>query len=431
MQINIQNPYKDVQWGQWGAYLAQLHCHSNAGDGNERYADVIEEHYKAGYDVLAMAEHGVVCRGWVGRPNHLPVMNWLQQKANKGEGKAPQGLTRQRFDEITTGADRDGRGMTRVPYAVEQNMTSLNKAHVVSWFADWGNAFLGGTGDYNLAVGGVHRAGGVSAIAHYADTCQYRKPPLEMAFADKKGEYYIWKIQRLFEKYDSLVAMEIPEAADRKLWDILLNHVGPSGRNIYAIQTSDLHKFDRMMRGYTWMLMPENKPEHLRPCLESGAYLAGGCFIEKKEEIDRWKRVLPDCHFEMEHAWWADRSAPKPMVKNIAVKGNTITLEHEHALGVQWISGGEQVGIGNSIDLQALHATGKLGCYVRAELLGEGGLLCTQAFLLDYDGMPAPTLTPRRFFDWGYIPAVLRILFFWPVGKLNDWRHRVIHKKTM
>ena len=428
MKIHIQNPYQDVIWGHWGAYLAQLHCHSNAGDGNERYTDVIEEHYKAGYDVLAMAEHGVVCRGWVGRPNYLPVMQWAQQKINKGHGPPVRGLTLERFDEITQGTDRNGHGMTRVPHAIEQNPVSLNKAHVVSWFADWGSAWWGGSWDYTNAVRGVHRAGGVSVIAHPADTCGFRKPPLSEAFAGKNA-YYIWKIQRLLEKYPSLLGIEIPEAADRKLWDILLSHLGPTGRNITAIQTSDLHKFDRIMRGYTWMMMPENKPEHLRPCLESGAVLAGGCFIEKKEEIDRWKRVLPNYKFKMEHAWWADQSAAKPMVIDIQIDGSTMSIAHENALGVQWISGGEQVCMGDSIDLAAVHAAGKLGCYVRAELLGEGGLLCTQAFLLRYDGMPAPTLTPKSFFDWGYIPAILRIIFFWPAGKLTDWLHHVIYKK--
>jgi len=60
---------------------------------------------------------------------------------------------------------------------------------------------------------------------------------------------------------------------------------------------------------------------------------------------------------------------------------------------------------------------------VRVELFSLGGVLYTQPFLLEYEGMPTPTPVPEDFFDWTRIVGTARWLLY-PAGRLVDlfWR---------
>ena len=60
----IGNPYADVEWGGWNAYKTQLHCHTNASDGDSSIADTIEAYYAADYDILALTDHMTLGVQW-------------------------------------------------------------------------------------------------------------------------------------------------------------------------------------------------------------------------------------------------------------------------------------------------------------------------------------------------------------------------------
>ena len=63
---------------------------------------------------------------------------------------------------------------------------------------------------------------------------------------------------------------------------------------------------------------------------------------------------------------------------------------------MQWVSDGKVIAEGETLDLIA--AAQNIGCYVRAQLLGKGGLCLTQAFILDDGNMqevPLRKLTPE------------------------------------
>ena len=53
---------------------------------------------------------------------------------------------------------------------------------------------------------------------------------------------------------------------------------------------------------------------------------------------------------------------------------------------IQWVADGEVIATGNTVDLNEYE--GQIGCYVRAQLLGPGGICFTQAFILDDGGEP-------------------------------------------
>ena len=60
----IENPYKDVKWGEWRAYKASLHSHTNASDAVPTIAESVEKHYELGYDILAISDHAVIGVPW-------------------------------------------------------------------------------------------------------------------------------------------------------------------------------------------------------------------------------------------------------------------------------------------------------------------------------------------------------------------------------
>ena len=83
---------------------------------------------------------------------------------------------------------------------------------------------------------------------------------------------------------------------------------------------------------------------------------------------------------------------------------DTIALTAENALIVHWIANGKVIQVGTTIDLDDY--SDKIGSYVRAEAYGEGGVMYTQAFTLEYDG--APAAAEREFFvDLGSIATAI------------------------
>ena len=88
-----------------------------------------------------------------------------------------------------------------------------------------------------------------------------------------------------------------------------------------------------------------------------------------------------------------------PTVTRIIVNENeqSISIEGKNYNRVQWISNGKIIAEGEKIDLIA--ASQNIGCYVRAQLLGKGGICLTQAFVLDDGNMHEVTLrniTPQQ-----------------------------------
>jgi len=406
----ITNPYAGVDWGTDVPCRGNLHTHSTLSDGGTNFSEMVERHYELDYDFLAMTDHGTVDRGWTDLNSA-----WLIQTAlnltKSGEPSTP--LTQARWQAISTGADRCGRGMLRVPFGIEQNPTSLNNAHVNSFFADVGHGLLGGTGDYETPVREANKAGGLCVLNHVGRyTNQDKKAPKD-AYEGFMGNYYIYKIQRLLEKYPALLGIDINSKTDgetrndRKLWDKLLINLAPAGRNVFGLATSDTHSLGGVDTGFLWALMPANNETNLKACLQAGAFFAAAHDIKNPDELRQWAQ---ETGLPLGNAWSADRGADEPMITDITVSAGVITLEAENALAVHWISDGKVVATGDSIILADCEG---LGAYVRAELFGEGGVLYTQPFLLAYDGMPKRNPVPWYFIDLGGFLAVLRRIALW------------------
>lgn len=420
IDYEITSPYETVNWDTYGQYKASLHNHSIVSDGNNDFNFVVETYYSMGYDILAMTDHGTVDRSWT-EPNYVPALQLVLGFRRENGFEKPTGLTEERYEQITTGSDRDGRGMLRVPYGIENNPVSINNSHVNSWFVDYGNGVLGGTSDYETPIKEVEKLGGLSVINHPGEYTNARDEDDFSKAYNEDYEYYINKFARLLKKYPSCLGIDINSKGDsrtrhdRKLWDILLQKVVPSGRNVFAIASSDAHRLSAMDNGWTIMLMPSNTVDNLKTCMQQGAFFAGSRFIKNTPELEQFSKELGYNVADENGEWYASPYLVQPVITKIAVddEEDTIAITAENYLTIHWIANGEVIHVGSDIDLDDY--SDKIGSYVRAEVFGEGGILYTQAFTLDYDG--APEAENTFFFDWGNVIKLFADSILYVCGK--------------
>lgn len=441
VDYTITSTYADVDWDNCNQYKADLHSHSTASDGDQTIQQQVEKHYEHGFDIMALSDHGVVDYGWDKEMTAKTIRVILSIK----EGNRPLGLL------SASGTTEAGKAYTyaddyykqydennnplhtmmRVPFANEQNPTSFNNAHVNTWFVDYGNNVVGGTSDYETPIRNVHKLGGLSVINHPGEYSNARDEECYEDAYDLDTVHYRYvanKFARLLVKYDSCIGIDINSKGDyrtrydRKLWDILLQKVIPQGRNVFAIATSDAHNPNIVNSGYTMMLMPELTADALKASMKNGEFYAGSVYMGSREEIRVWSEELnaaglaPQLASDLKTTYETilqeeanggqdtifkfNTEAAAPRITNVSVDDteDSITINTENAHLVHWIADGEFIATGNSIDLDDY--SDKIGSYVRAEVIGDGGVLYTQAFVLDYEG--APEAEDTFFVDLGY-----------------------------
>jgi hypothetical protein len=303
--------------------------------------------------------------------------------------------------------------MLRVPFGIENNPSSLNNAHVNSWFVDYGDGLLGGTSDYETPIKAVDELGGLSVINHPGEYTNARDEDCTADaydYNDSMYKYYIDKFTNLLVTYDSCIGIDINSKGDsrtrydRKLWDILLQKVTPTGRNVFAVATSDAHSTGAAYTGYTRMLMPENTSANLQACMANGEFFAASRCLGNHDELVIYadylaKNGTPEAKAAMEDVvarqakdynakYEADYVTEAPVVNKVTVDdtADTIALDVSGEWCVRWIANGKTIAWGDKLALDDYSED--IGSYVRAEIFGEGGITYTQAFLIDYDGAP-------------------------------------------
>ena len=420
----ITNPYENVDWS-WNQYKADLHTHTTASDGDDSLKAMVETNYDYGFDIYAISDHGTVNYSYTYQ-DVIPALKTFLQIKNPEAKVVPLdaegGLTfdGNRYDVVTeNGGDyyyqtyedgSIGQKMLRVPYAIENNPTSLNNAHVNSWFVDYGHGLVGGTSDYETPIKAVDELGGLSVINHPGEYTNARDEDYTADAYDESYSYYIDKFESLLLKYPSCIGIDINSKGDsrtrfdRKLWDIMLMDLTPAGRNVLGIATSDAHRTTAAYTGYTMMIMPENTVENLYNCMDAGEFFAASKCLGNHEELQEIAAYLinngdeaaaeigADILSRQAENYNAKYEAPldvdAPVVNEILVNDaeDTIALDVDDALCIRWISNGKTVAYGDEIDLDDYSS--EIGSYIRAEIFGEGGIVYTQAMLLDYQGAP-------------------------------------------
>lgn len=438
--FTITNPYANVDFATVGTYKTALHAHTNASDGDPTLKASLERHVQTGYDVIAITDHGTVNYTWeYENPNKL--IHGALSLVGKSEGDLDYLGKEGTFSDGTaytygTAANGDdqlvlstGKTVLKLPFGIENNAVSAN-AHVNSWFTDYCDNTVT---VYEDAVRGIDRRGGVCVINHPGE---YTKARYELHTEDAYDPenpsyaYYINKYASLIEKYDACIGIDMNSKGDnrtrfdRKLWDELLRRFSANGENVYGIASSDAHQLSVIDTGFTYLLMPELTCAAAEKALKNGEFFAASHCLGNYDELVDIAAALKEFYGETElyrnvaeaAQSMADRvaaiengdmdadedisitysvlddnglctAATQPYVTGITVddENDTITIDTENALIVRFISDGKLITTLKAdeavFDLGAY--AGELGDYVRAEVFGEGGMVYTQAFLLN------------------------------------------------
>lgn len=351
LDFTIDSPYASVNWETYGQYKADFHAHSNESDGSPQPADTVEEHYKKGFDILALTDHNVTNTTW--------------NRKDDPTGKGRTYLTDERLEEITNGVGRDGRGMVAIMNSDEQSMSD----HLNTFFTPFNNE-AGATLESNIAK--TQELGGICHINHPGRYTGGKNTSGTAGEEASNNPETVKKYVDLFNKYSACVGMEIinkldgDSYSDRILWDNILKETMPEGRFVWGFSNDDTHSNSATGHSYNMMLLPSNTSTNVRAAMENGTFYASAK-VAKREGY-----TVTDIA--------AINNYQPPIITNIEVDQNedTITIEGDLYHTIEWIADGEVIATGNTIDLNDYE--GKVHSYVRAQLKGNEGISFTQPF---------------------------------------------------
>lgn len=402
----IVNPYKDVIWegeNAWGAYKGSLHSHTTYSDADYSLEVMVKEHYARDFDFLAVSDHGVTGVEWDKAPYRHPL--YFYQPILGNEFKH---LTTEEYEAIKNGTyNNRGYGMTPVLGANEFNNLSLTKNHVNGHFlkANEGNAYPGMENEqgYDGALNYIDEHGGLSYINHPGDWLASNDNP-----AIVNDDYSVSFFGNLILKYDSCLGIEIlnerngTTGYDRVLWDNLLMYTLPYGKNVIAFSNNDTHWPDTINSSYSVFMMEENTSDNIKETMQSGAFFA----VTRRLRANTLNEIGPAVEIDC-----IDSEASHPMFTNIAVDGHSVSVSASDAKTLQWIANGKVIktvdlsnGGSYTLNLDDIDGAEDFA-YIRAELFGDGGLCCSQAFVID-DGSE-----PLEYQPVTGLPALLTNIF--------------------
>lgn len=363
----IVNPYESVDWSTYDTYKANLHAHTTASDGDVTLSDMVQAYYDAGYDILSITDHGVINTGWRDERKTNGIFNGFRKVYPMSE---------EQYQRITTGADRNGRGMTDITGGVECNMAVVSKTHVNGYFTTYGQGIWGYENDYKTATQRIEKAGGFSVLNHVGDWVNSNN------FPERSHEaMYISYFADIFTSAKSCLGMEIMNntdnvtRSDRALWDELLKVVIPTGRNIWAFADDDSEQLNEIGRSFELFPLAENTEENVKNAMESGSFFAASRY--RKAEKNSGEEDF-------------EGNGNVPVVTDIKIdqNENTISVSVDRSKTpcdeIRWIANGKVISNDYTIDLNDYEDD--IGCYVRFELQGEGGVTYSQAFEVKYEG---------------------------------------------
>ncbi|MBQ3498125.1 MAG: hypothetical protein IJA87_03245 [Clostridia bacterium] len=387
----IVSPYDKVVWEgdeAWGAYKGTLHTHTTYSDADLDLPTMIKGYYNRGFDFVANADHGVTGVEWNKEPAR-PLLYMYQYIIGNKVGH----LTDEEYEGIISGTyplengQPRGTGMTCVTGANELGYITLTKSHVNGYFLDpsVGNAWDGGENGYEEAIKFIDDNGGLSHINHPGDWLQSNSNHNVV-----NDPEYVKYFSDLVLKYDSCLGTEVfnerngTTGYDRILWDNMLMYCLPYGKNVIGFSNTDAHWLDTIDTSFMIFMMEENTMDEVKETMQSGAFFS----VTRKLRANEFE-IGPTEEIDV-----ANTDLPYPMFSNVITDGHKVSVNYSDAKQIQWIADGKviakQAVSGNgtyTIDLDTIDGAENY-TYIRAELLGEGGMCLTQAFVIDDGSAP-------------------------------------------
>ena len=408
----IGNPYASVDWSAWGAYKTQLHVHTNGSDGSEPLDVVVEEHYRLGYDILAITDHMVLGVPWNQAPRSVPIMRLVKSSRTGIAPLVP--LTDARRQEILDGVGRDGRGMLEITQGVELNGAVPSNSHRQGWFSDFGQGFIGMDMDWETPVKRAQKAGGLTSLNHVGEPAGAEKSG-DIEYYDKNPKW-VDKFAYLFVNYpDCLIGMDVNSGTndgtkyDIILYDRILAKTIPYGVTPWAFTYSDAHTPGQFDRAFTIHMMPEKTPAALRKSMEDGTFFG----FARHARLDKGDDFTGE--------------GDPPTVSSIAVDNaaGAITITASGYDNIIWVTNGSKVVAEGVATLNLADYDAEIGSYVRAYLLGPSGILYIQPFTVIRAGETLQKEPIPKVFDYSiplsWVSAVSDILFRFTPLYLLKW----------
>lgn len=387
-EYTIKSPYEEVIWegdNAWGAYKGNLHTHSFVSDAQVDYRDMILEYYNQGYDFLAMTEHGVTGKEWNEKPTELPLYAYQKIVGNNVHYFTDEEYAALQDGTFQVDGEERGYGMVCVPGGNELNALTITKDHVNGIFlpANAGDNYLGYENDYEGAVRLADHYGAVSFINHPGDWLDSNTDRANCSDPEK-----IAYISDILLRYDSCYGIEVfnehngTTGYDRDTFDNLLMYCLPYGKTVIGFSNGDTHYIRDVDSSFSVFMMEENNLDNIKKTMGNGAFFMVTRVIRADTE-----KFGPDEALDAR-----DTDIPYPTYSNIKVDGHKITISFKDAYNVKWVANGnviasedfEQTSEENTytIDLDTIEGSEDF-LYVRCQLLGEGGISLTQAFVID------------------------------------------------
>lgn len=406
VDYTITNPYESVSayiGNMDNHYKTNLHTHSTYSDAYIDLATMVKGHYSRDFDVLAMADHGVIGVEWNETPTLLPLYQYNHVLLNDQSH-----LSDEEYAGILDGSYRTSHtfrtkdtGMACVTGAIEANYLVAQKNHINGYFMedDRTEGVMGNEGDWETMVAMIEDAGGVSHINHPGDWLssansepvydengeQLYTPngdPLTKGYQIATDPKNVQLFANLYRKYDSCLGLEIynsfdrPTSNDDVLWDELLKVVIPEGRNVWGFANNDAHAIEDIDTSFMDFVMPSYSMKNVEQAMKDGTFFA-------VTRYDAGERIAT-----------AD-AYPQVTCVSVDDVNDTITIITKNAQKINWIADGvtihtDSTNAKNGVIISTIYLdehSEDISCYVRAELLGKGGKTATQAFVCDDGNM--------------------------------------------
>ena len=378
-QYVINNPYAKVDWETFGQYKGAFHVHTTNSDGGASRAETVEDHYAKGYNILVIADHNFLTPSW-DEPGyaHSPSRN---RPGLEGVGM----LTAERRAEIEAGVGRNnGKGMIGIPHSNEQSAVD----HIITMWADFCNTSREDMAAEQKVTETLERTkslGGLSLLSHPGRYTGGRNEDLAVGAAASNDPKKVKKYVDLFLAFPhSLLGMEIMNRldnetrSDRILWDNILKQTMPKGKSIWGFSNDDSHGMAQTGFNFNVLLLPELTVDATRKALEAGAFYAVA-HVDRRLEVnhlDRAGNAMRSGGNASVAYLYTEMTAPS--IVSIVVAGNSITLNGADYDYIGWVADGVEIARGNTINLN--DHSDKVNSYIRAHIVGKGGVAFTQPF---------------------------------------------------
>lgn len=457
----ITNPYKDVEFGKWKAYKAQLHCHTTASDGFLKIKDALKKYYDLDYDIIAFTDHGTNNLGWNKVPQTVPLMREIKKERSGGAYAPIEPLTDEEYEAYLYGTAKPSEGITRtndsgmvdVALGNELNLaTPFADCHLTHYWSDYGQGLAGVYGDYETPSRETALDGGVIMFSHIGEYVYTDKDSYNYV-GQPVDEYYVNKFARIcldypVGKYKGCVAgtginsaTDAHTRCDRILYDSILRKTVPNGVVPWGFTFSDSHNETSMNDAYTMMLIPNwsgknngERNDMLRKCMENGEFFSVSHYaygVELDGEPE-WPESYNDgVDVDVD----AMNMKDTPMVTDLVIdeEKDTITVTAEHADRIVWVSDGNVIKrekikpdgdeVTFTIDLHDSALLNKVNLFLRFYLTGDEGICYSQPFvihntdsngkIIEFEPVDVPKTHDISTFLRGLVTALDWTIFKW------------------